>query len=95
METISVQPVQSRKWYQIWWDVWKHPNVASFNSILNEPDHDPVRGFVWIGVISLIVGFLGSLVYYFVLGSQVAGAYARLCGSVVKLCSAQLQRLLG
>jgi hypothetical protein len=75
METISVQPVQSRKWYQIWWDVWKHPNVASFNSILNEPDHDPVRGFVWIGVISLIVGFLGSLVYYFVLGSQVAGAY--------------------
>lgn len=75
METISMQPVQSRKWYQIWWDVWRHPSADSCKSLLIEPDHDPVRGFVWIGVISLIVGFLVSLAYYFVLGSQVTGAY--------------------
>lgn len=75
METISVQPVQSRKWYQIWWDVWRHPSTESFKSLLSEPDHDAVRGLVWIGVVSLIVGFFGGLVYYFTLGNRVAGTY--------------------
>ncbi len=45
----------------LWLEVWKHPSDASFKSILNERDHEAMRGFIWIGVASLITGIIGQI----------------------------------
>jgi hypothetical protein len=54
-------PVSSRKWYEIWRDVWTNPGVEAFWSILKEPDHSATRGFIWIGITSLVLGLLSSI----------------------------------
>jgi len=61
MTTEIIQPVQSRKWYEIWWDVWLHPGIAPFQTILKEPNHSMTRGFIWIAVTSFIVTLISSL----------------------------------
>jgi hypothetical protein len=55
-------PVISRKWYEIWRDVWTNPGVEAFWSILKEKDHSATRGFIWIGVTALILGLISSIV---------------------------------
>jgi photosystem II stability/assembly factor-like uncharacterized protein len=62
METIIAQPTVARKWYGIWWDVWRHPGTATFLSILQEPNADAARGFKWIAVVSLIEILPASLI---------------------------------
>src|SRR4030043_2491458 len=61
-------PVEStltnRKWYELWAEVWLHPSDTSFKSILNERDHEAMRGFIWIGVASLIAGIFGQIVTF-------------------------------
>ena len=27
---------ESTKWYKLWWNVWSHPGINSFSSILEE-----------------------------------------------------------
>ena len=62
MEILPLEPVATnRKWYELWLEVWKHPSDASFKSILNERDHEAMRGFIWIGVASLITGLIGQI----------------------------------
>jgi hypothetical protein len=61
METLPAPPVSSRKWYEIWRDVWTNPGVEAFWSILKERDHSATRGFIWIGVTSLILGLAGAI----------------------------------
>lgn len=56
-----VQPAEPRKWYQIWWDIWSHPGVASFQALLREPDHSIRRGLIWVALTSLFVGLTSSL----------------------------------
>jgi hypothetical protein len=58
----SVAPVSSRKWYELWRDVWTNPSVETFLSILKDRDHSATRGFIWIGVTSLILGLISALV---------------------------------
>ncbi len=53
-------PVSSRKWYEIWRDVWTNPGVEAFWSILKEPDHSATRGFIWVGITSLVLGIISS-----------------------------------
>jgi hypothetical protein len=55
------QPVLRRKWYEIWLDVWMHPGTEAFQSILNDEDHNALRGYIWTGVTSLLVTLLGSI----------------------------------
>jgi hypothetical protein len=62
METLPAQPVSSRKWYEIWRDVWTNPGLEAFWSILKERDHSATRGLIWIGVTSLVLGLAGALV---------------------------------
>ncbi len=62
METLPAQPVSSRKWYEIWRDVWTNPGLEAFWSILKERDHSATRGLIWIGVTSLVLGLAGAVV---------------------------------
>ena len=39
----TAQPAKSRKWYEIWWDVWSHPGVTSFKAVINEPNMNLTR----------------------------------------------------
>jgi len=60
--TIEInQPITKRKWYEIWWDVWRNPGVGSFQVLLQEADHSTTRGFIWIAVTSLIVALATSV----------------------------------
>jgi hypothetical protein len=52
------QPAASRKWYEIWWDIWSKPGDASFQALLSEPNHSTGRAFIWIAVVSLIVAIM-------------------------------------
>ena len=52
------QPVKARKWYEIWWEIWRNPGEASFLALLSESDHSTMRGFIWIAVASLFVAII-------------------------------------
>jgi hypothetical protein len=62
METLPAAAVSSRKWYEIWREVWLNPGVEAFGSILKDRDHSATRGFIWIGVTSLFLGLFSSIV---------------------------------
>ncbi|HSB66293.1 MAG TPA: Yip1 family protein [Anaerolineales bacterium] len=55
------QPTTTRKWYEIWWDVWSHPGMPPFQALLTEPNHSAQRGYIWIAVTSLIVVLLTGI----------------------------------
>lgn len=61
MTTEINQPITKRKWYEIWWDVWRNPGVGSFQALLQDADHSTARGFIWIAVTSLIVALATSV----------------------------------
>ncbi|OGN88705.1 MAG: hypothetical protein A2Y88_13680 [Chloroflexi bacterium RBG_13_48_10] len=61
MSSEIVQPGKPRKWYEIWWDIFSHPGLAPFQSILNEPGHDITRGLIWVAVTSFIVTLVSFL----------------------------------
>lgn len=69
METLPAQPVSSRKWYEIWRDVWMNPGVEAFRSILKERDHSATRGLIWVGITSLVLGLSGAIISIPVLSS--------------------------
>ncbi len=50
----STHSAKPRKWYKIWWDVWIHPGVASFRSLLLEPNHSSTRGYLWVSLIGFV-----------------------------------------
>lgn len=49
------QPWRDRKWYEIWWDVWRHPGGKSFELLLIEKDHSRKRALAWLFITSIIV----------------------------------------
>ncbi len=57
----EVQPVTAHKWYEIWWNIWGSPGVATFESLLSEPDHTTRRGFIWIAITSWVVAIITGL----------------------------------
>jgi hypothetical protein len=61
MSTEIGQPAAPRKWYQIWLDIWQHPGTQPFVALLNEPDHDVMRGFIWVAVTSLLLGLVSTI----------------------------------
>jgi hypothetical protein len=61
MTTEIIQPEKPRKWYEIWWDVWIHPGMAPFKTLLSEPGKNTTRAFIWIAVTSLITGLVSYL----------------------------------
>ena len=78
----QVPPVEPRRWYQIWWAVWRHPGTASFRSILAEPVTGPGRSFLWIGLTTLLLSLLGSILNAIVLSAARSTAWALVCGVV-------------
>lgn len=82
---ISVTPVVSRKWYEIWRDVWLHPSSNTFRSMLADPSASASRGFTWVAVTELAVGVLGALLELVLLGSNATGGVAGtlVCGIIV------------
>ncbi len=57
--TIEInQPARSRTWYEIWLDVWTHPRAETFRSLLQESNHTPRRGFLWIAIVALLVAII-------------------------------------
>jgi hypothetical protein len=62
MDTASAPQFTNRKWYEIWWDVWRHPGTDAFRRMLQEPNAKAERGFIWVAVVSLIEALLISLV---------------------------------
>lgn len=63
MEQLTAQPPQPRKWYKIWFDLWKHPGVETFRSILQEPGVKVSRAFIWLSTSGFITYFVTTLVY--------------------------------
>jgi hypothetical protein len=63
-----VQPARSRKWYEIWWDVWSHPGTTPFQTMLDETPNGASRGFIWIGVMAFVVTLISTI--FSVLGLQ-------------------------
>ncbi len=61
METMTVPPAAPRKWYEIWRDVWLHPNAQTFMDILKEPDISSSRGFKWVALTGLISGLVSLI----------------------------------
>lgn len=61
MATGSLQPASPRKWHEIWLDVWSHPGLATFQALLNEPDHSITRGLIWIVASSLMAAILTGI----------------------------------
>lgn len=55
-----IPPAKARNWFEIWRDVWFHPGVPTFQSILGEPDHTVRRGLTWVAVISLITALVSG-----------------------------------
>jgi hypothetical protein len=95
MTTEMIQPEKPRKWYEIWWDVWIHPGMAPFKTLLTEPRHEATRGFIWVAVTSLIITVISSLFYTLVMKNLVTDAlggelyrgfgnltFASLCGVI-------------
>jgi hypothetical protein len=54
MEITTTLPIATRKWYEIWRDIWLHPGTATFQKILQEPDSNSTRGYKWVAVTALI-----------------------------------------
>ena len=75
MSTEIIQPGTPRKWYEIWWDVWSHPGITPFKTILSEPGRDVTRGFIWVGVTSFIVTLVSYLFSAVVLRNIMADAF--------------------
>jgi hypothetical protein len=75
MTTVMIEPTRKRKWYEIWWDVWIHPGLAPFRTILNEPGHDVTRGFIWVAVTSFIVSLVSYLFSAVVLRNLMRDAF--------------------
>lgn len=61
MDTDRLEPIRGRKWYEIWWDVWGNPGKAPFQAMLNEPDRGSTRGFIWLGVTTIIVTLINAI----------------------------------
>ena len=62
METDVAPQVTNRKWYEIWWDVWRHPGTDVFRRLLQEPGADYNRGFKWVALMAVIFAVLNSLI---------------------------------
>jgi hypothetical protein len=82
MEVTSAQPGTDRKWYEIWWDVWRHPGTDAFRRMLQELDANSNRGFKWVAVMALIGTVLSSLISMIILQNIVPTAIS---GSVTSL----------
>jgi hypothetical protein len=61
MESLPAQTSTSRKWYEIWWAILRYPGKETFRSILQEPNTNYVRGFIWTAVVTLITSLVISL----------------------------------
>lgn len=62
LEPLPYTPLpEPRKWYEIWWDVWRHPGANTFRAILQEPNATLSRAFIWVGVAGLIAGLISAL----------------------------------
>jgi hypothetical protein len=72
---MPAQPAKSRKWYEIWWDIWTRPGMESFQSLLSEPRHDSTRGFIWIAVTSFVMALISALFSTLVLKNLVTDAF--------------------
>jgi len=55
IEIIAGQPAPDHKWYQIWWDVWRHPREETFQALLKERDHGRYRAIAWMFISSFIL----------------------------------------
>jgi hypothetical protein len=64
MDALPAQPSESRKWYEIWWTVLSHPGKETFRSVLQAPDANSSRGFIWVAVVTLIAVLIASLSSY-------------------------------
>jgi hypothetical protein len=75
MTTEIAQPVNSRKWYEIWLDVWLHPGMAPFKTILGEPGKDVKRAFIWVAITSFIATLISYLFSALVMRNWMADAF--------------------
>jgi hypothetical protein len=71
-----IQPLRYRKWYEIWWDVWLHPGIAPFQTMLKEPNHEMTRGFIWVAVITFIVTLISYLFSALFMRNMMADAFS-------------------
>lgn len=75
MTSDLMQPVQPRKWYQIWWDIWSHPGTEAFKSLLSEPGKSSTRGFIWVAVTTLIAVLITTLFSSLVMRDTMSGLF--------------------
>ena len=71
METTTLPIIAERKWYQIWWQVWRHPGVATFQEILKYPEASGKRGLIWMATTGLVISSL-RLIVFILTGAQYA-----------------------
>jgi hypothetical protein len=61
MNSEIIQPAKLRKWYEIWWDVWSHPSIVPFQSLLQEEKTGLKRSILWVGIAAFISYLIPSL----------------------------------
>ena len=61
-------------WYNVWIDVTTSPSRATFRHILADPTSSPVRAYMWIGIVTLLVT-MAQLVITQAVGGPTSAAY--------------------
>jgi hypothetical protein len=77
-----VTPTEPRKWYQIWWEVWRFPDVDTFRMILTEPNATIGRGSLWILVTAFVSAGLSSIASLALINNNIATPIGALSGLI-------------
>jgi hypothetical protein len=55
MEAAIETAPRSFHWYEVWWKIYFHPTVSSFQGILADPNAKPGRAIIWVAITGLIL----------------------------------------
>jgi hypothetical protein len=94
MQETTYKP--ARKWYAIWWDVWRHPGSAVFQALKREGDVTSLRGYLWVGLAAFVGALVNILLSWLLIDRQGVGTESVLTERfVVNLLSGPINALIG
>ncbi len=94
MDTISALPARARRWYELWWDAWRHPGAKTFRFLLNEPGTNATRGFIWVAAAALVAGIL-SVVLNSAVISSVSASQSSVFTTISNILTAPVGAVIG
>lgn len=93
--SVVSQAADSLSWSEVWLRALTRPSVATFESLLQDPNATTQRAYIWIAV-SALIAYLVSLVLAFVFVAAEDGMIVELIGSmaICGFCGAIIAPLL-